>query len=270
MRIMNWRGVSACRRLPVGAVFGVIALTLLSVQAAVAQEPLRRGVSNSNLWLIYAGDHPLRAGSRTGLHMEVQARRADLGTEWQQLLLRGGLTHVLGSGVRAAGGYAFVRSWPYGDAPARAEFPEHRAWQQIQLAHTTGAIGWAHRYRLEQRWIGVTGTNSTDLEEVTDWRYANRFRYMARAAVPLSGVSPALQGAYAAAFDEVFISFGREVQFNIFDQNRLGAVLGLQLSPTWRAEAGYLYQYLLKANGRDTEHNHTLQAALISSMPLGF
>ena len=268
--MINWCGIRTRRWFPVGAVFGVIALTLLSLEPAVAQEPVRTGVSNSNLWLIYAGDHPLRAGSRTGVHLEVQARRADLGTEWQQLLLRGGLTHVLGSGVRAAGGYAFVRTWPYGDAPVRAEFPEHRTWQQIQLAHATGTIGWAHRYRLEQRWIGVTGTNPADPEEVTDWRYANRFRYMARATLPLSGLSPALQRAYAAAFDEVFLSFGREVQFNVFDQNRLGAVLGLQLSPTWRVEAGYLYQYVLKATGRDAEHNHTLQAALISSMPLGF
>jgi hypothetical protein len=258
------------RHLPACVVFAMMASALPGVQTAEAQEPFRTGVSNSNLWLVYSGDHPLRAGYRTSLLLELQARRADLGAEWQQLLVRGGVSHVLGSGIRAAGGYAFVRSWPYGDAPARAVFPEHRSWQQIQLAHAAGPINLAHRYRLEQRWIGVTGTNSADPEEVTNWRYVNRFRYLARATVPLSGVSPALQGVYASAFDEVFLSFGREVQFNVFDQNRLGAVLGLQLSPTWRAEAGYLYQYLLKATGRDTEHNHTLQVVLISSAPLGF
>ena len=270
MKIINWRDISTCRWLPAGAVFGMLALSLLSLEPAMAQEPLRTGVSNSNLWLIYAGDHPLRAGSGTGLHLEVQARRADLGADWQQLLLRGGLTRVLGSGVRAAAGYAFVRSWPYGDAPARAAFPEHRTWQQVQLAHATGPVAWAHRYRLEQRWIGVTGQDPAEPEEVTDWRYANRLRYQARATVPLGGVSPALQRAYAAAYDEVFLGFGREVQYNVLDQNRLGAVLGLQVSPSLRAEAGYLYQYVLKATGRDTEHNHTLQVVLISSAPLGF
>lgn len=248
----------------------MIVLTLLSVEAAVGQEPFRTGVSNSNLWLVYAGDHPLRAGSRTGLHVEAQARRAELGAEWQQLLLRGGLTRALGSGVRAAAGYAFVQSWPYGDAPAPAAFPEHRTWQQVQLAHATRPIDWTHRYRLEQRWIGVTGVDPADPEAVTGWRYANRFRYQARATVPLKSVSPVLQRAYAAAYDEVFLGFGREVRFNTLDQNRLGVVMGLQVAPNFRAEAGYVYQYVLKASGRDTEHNHTLQAVLISSAPFGF
>lgn len=236
--------------------------------SAGAQEPARTGVTNSTLWVTYVGDHPLRAGARTSLHLEGQARRADLGSVWQQRLARVGLTHTLGGGARLTGGYAFVDTEPYGDAPAPASFPEHRAWQQLQLGHGTGPVQWTHRYRLEQRWIGRTGTDATDPERVTDWRYANRGRYLARAAVPLAGVVPTLDRASLVVANELFVNFGRSAQANLLDQNRAMVLLSHPLGGALRVEGGYLHQYLVKGTGRDVERNHTIVVTLASTLPL--
>ena len=81
---------------------------------AQAQSP-RTAVENRHAWLVYQGDHALVPKSRSSLHLETQVRRGDLGANSQQLLLRGGLTRTLRAGVRATGGYAFVRTYPYGD-----------------------------------------------------------------------------------------------------------------------------------------------------------
>ena len=47
---------------------------------------------------------------------------------------------------------------------------------------------------------------------------------------------------YIAAYDEIFIGFGKNVAANIFDQNRIGIVLGYRFNKLLRIEAGYLNQ----------------------------
>jgi hypothetical protein len=225
-------------------------------------------VDQGHAWFTYAGEHPLRRGAPTALHLEAQVRRADLGEDWQQLLLRAGVTRAVASGVRVGGGYGFIQTHTYGELPAAADFPEHRGWQQLSLSHGVGRLGIGHRYRLEQRWVGRTGTDAADPERVTEWRYSNRARYMGRVTLPLRREA---QGApYLYAANEVFVSFGENVQMNRFDQNRLMLGVGRPLSSVLRAELGYLNQYVVKGNGREFERNHTVQLTLSSSAPLGF
>lgn len=250
-------------------VAGVVPLLMPSARAG-AQAAARTTVTNSNAWFSYTGDHPVTRGSKTGVLLELQARRSDLGADWQQFLARGGVTHTLAPAVRVAAGYAFVRTYPYGEAPARAEVPEHRLWQQVSLAHAIGPVALMHRYRIEQRRSGVTGVDPAQLDRVTDWRHTGRFRYHARVTLPLGSTSPPLGRVYVTAWNELFVSYGKRVQLNVFDQTRTGVALGRQLTPTVRAEVGYLRQYLLKSNGRDAERNHTLHVALLSSTPLPF
>jgi hypothetical protein len=40
------------------------------------------------------------------------------------------------------------------------------------------------------------------------------------------------------------IGFGRNVAVNIFDQNRLGLLMGVRLSSSWSLEGGYFNQML--------------------------
>jgi hypothetical protein len=67
---------------------------------------------------------------------------------------------------------------------------------------------------------------------------------MLRIQVPLKGKELKNKTAYLAAYNEIFIGFGKNVQTNVFDQNRLGIVLGYQLNKNVRLEGGYLHQTL--------------------------
>ena len=259
------RSVGCARWIVVGVV-----LLLMPSAGAGAQAAARTTVTNSNAWFSYTGDHPVTRGAKTGVLIELQSRRSDLGADWQQFVARGGVTRTLVPAVRVAVGYAFVRTYPYGAAPARAEVPEHRLLQQVSLAHGIGLLALIHRYRLEQRRGGVTGEDPTNLDRVTDWRHTNRLRYLARVTLPLGSRTTAPDRMYVTAWNELFVSFGQNVNLNVFDQTRTGVALGRQLTSTVRAEAGYLRQYLLKSNGRDAERNHTLHFALLSSAPLPF
>ena len=100
-------------------------------------------------------------------------------------------------------------------------------------------------------------------------RYENRFRYMAKATFPLTKSDHPM---FAAFYEEIFINFGKEVAYNIFDQNRLYAALGFTVSSSVKIEAGYLYQ-LVQLRSLDVagaprnriENNHTFQVGLFSN-----
>ncbi|RYD71567.1 MAG: DUF2490 domain-containing protein [Sphingobacteriales bacterium] len=207
---------------------------------------------NTNAWFMYFGDHNLT--QKWGIHTEAQIRRAEIVETWQQLLLRGGINYNFSKNLMGTLGYAFVQTHPYGDFPVSEAFPEHRIYEQLQFKNKENKVGLLHRYRLEQRWVKPAGKDT--------FVYTNRVRYMFRAVLPLTKRAAADTGFYLAAYDEVFVNFGKNVQFNIFDQNRLGFALGYKFSKNIALEAGYLNQIIQKANGKILEYNHTLQLGL--------
>lgn len=231
----------------------------------VQAQTSRVSATNTNSWWMYFGNHQI--SDRWGLHAEAQFRLYDGVSDWQQLLLRTGVNYYA-SQVRYTLGYAFVRTYPYGEYPVTMAFPEHRLWEQVLLNQTVGKVKLNHRYRLEQRWIGNSTTG-----EFEDVRYENRFRYMLRASIPLSG-NKETGKFYLGLYDEVFVNAGKEVGYNFFDQNRAYAALGYQLGKIGKLEVGYLYQVVQQRRLLTTttppklifEHNHTLQVGLYSDL----
>ena len=217
---------------------------------------------NTNAWLMYFGNY--KFSDQVGLHAEVQWRRSDVFSENQQLLLRTGLDFYLKPSLRFTIGYAFVETYPYGEFAVQHAFPEHRIWQQLLIPQDLGKVKLAHRYRLEQRMIGNASTGRFE-----NGRYENRARYMAKATINVTnGEHP----IFVALYDEVFINFGKDVGYNIFDQNRLYGAIGYSISPALKMELGYLYQ-VVQLRGLDgtslesrIENNHTLQIGLFSNV----
>ena len=224
--------------------------------------------SNSNLWINYVGDHAI-AGSPWGLHLEVQNRRADSGRDWQQLLLRPGVNYALHPNLSFSAGWAYVKTYPYGDHPAVHAFPENRAWEQVVYTGKALGLEWQNRLRLEQRWIGEMKNTSTGWD-VNRWRYENRIRYMLRTTVPLTENKK----TYLALWDEVFVNFGSNVAGNTFDQNRAFAGVGRKLTDPTRVELGFMEQTLQRRHASSAtpqvwENNHTITLWVISKWPFG-
>jgi hypothetical protein len=235
------------------------------LQSFLLQGQTRTHTNNTNAWLMYFGNH--KFSNQIGLHAEVQWRRSDVFSENQQLLLRTGLDFYVKPDLRFTIGYAFVETYPYGEFAVQHAFPEHRIWQQLLVQQGLGKVKLAHRYRLEQRMIGNASTGQFE-----NGRYENRARYMAKASINLTnGKHP----IFATLYDEVFINFGKDVGYNIFDQNRLYGAIGYSISPTLKMELGYLNQ-VVQLRSLDAaslknriENNHTLQIALFSNVSFG-
>ncbi|AUD07389.1 DUF2490 domain-containing protein [Spirosoma pollinicola] len=192
-------------------------------------------------WFTYNGDHKLN--KRWELHTEYQWRRVELIQSWQQSLARLGLAFTLTDQVKLGGGYTFFTTYPYGDYPvADAGVPtiENRTQQDIQFSATAGIVKLSHRFRLEQRWLG-SGADSNP-RHIEGWEYQNRARYQIAGTIPLQGATIDDGEWYVNFFDELFIGFGRNVEQNVFNQNRISGGLGYQFRESFSIELNYLNQ----------------------------
>lgn len=203
-------------------------------------------ISDHNIigWYGYFGTFKLN--SKFSLHTEYQWRRTDLVQNWQQGLLRVGLNYQLHPSVQLRAGYAWIETFAYGDIPINGlgrDFTERRTWQMATLTNKVGIIDLSHRFLFEQRWVGRYSDAS--LEKEDDFVFLNRLRYMLRLQVPLKGNAIVDGTPYFVFYNETFVGFGQNVGENIFDQNRVGLMLGYRFSNKFRLEAGYLSQISL-------------------------
>ncbi|MBK8853722.1 MAG: DUF2490 domain-containing protein [Saprospiraceae bacterium] len=194
-------------------------------------------------WFNYFGT--VKLSKKFGLHTEYQWRRDEIITDWQQSLLRVGLNYSLNPRVLFRVGYGWIETFPYGEYSINGlgrDFSEHRVFEMVQLSHKEGIIDFSHRFMLEQRFVGrYSSANETKEDE---FPLLHRIRYMVRCQAPLKGKEIKDKTPYVAIYDEVFIGFGKNVNANVFDQNRIGIVFGYRFNKNVRIEGGYLNQTL--------------------------
>ncbi|MGA0555289.1 DUF2490 domain-containing protein [Larkinella sp. VNQ87] len=192
-------------------------------------------------WFVYNGDHKI--SQHWAIHTEYQWRRINFIRTWQQSLARVGVTYERNAQLAVSAGYTYFVTFPYGEYPvADAGVPtsEHRAYEDVQLSDQVGRVGLTHRFRLEQRWLSVGAEDNP--RRIVDWEFQNRVRYQLAGEVPLNGATIDDGEVYLTFFDELFISFGRNVGLNVFNQNRLSGGLGYQIQDNLKLELNYLNQ----------------------------
>lgn len=188
---------------------------------------------------------------KISLHGEYQWRRARFLKDWQQSLLRTGITYKIHPQVSVQVGYAWAQTFPYGAfslASVARSYPEHRIHEQVVLQSTIGRATLINRLRLEQRWIGrFSSVDAADPAFV----FLNRFRYMPRVDFPLT------EKWYTSLYDEILIAFGKNVGENVFDQNRIAALVGYKASKNFKIEGGFINQIVQL--GREIESKNVFQ-----------
>ena len=218
-----------------------ILLLLCLVTSLSYSQNTRLKDHNSIGW--YAFNAVVKLDSKWSVNGEFQLRRENLISDPQQNVYKAGINYALVPGITFRAGYALAETYNYGDYPLNnlgKQFTEHRLFQMATLSHKTGIVDFSHRFMLEQRWVGRYSDASLTKED--DYTYVNRMRYMYRLQIPLKGREITDKTPYFAAYDEVFIGFGKNVNENVFDQNRIGVLLGYRFSPMVRIEGGYLNQ----------------------------
>lgn len=206
----------------------------------------------------YAFSANVKIKNAWSISTEVQWRRDELIEEPMQNLLRLGIDYAVNPKFSIRAGYALAETYNFGDIPLNnlgKQFTEHRSWQMLNLKDKINSFEFIHRFMLEQRWIGRY--SNARLEKEDEFIFANRFRYMFRVQFPLKGKAMADKTPYLALYDEILIGFGKNVNENVFDQNRFGALLGYRFNSNTRIEGGYLSQ--IAQLGREIDGRNVFQ-----------
>ena len=238
----------------IATVLSILCCLLLNAKSKIFAQNGRITDRNSIGWFNYFGTIKLK--TKWSLHTEYQWRRAQIIKDWQQSLLRIGVNYQLNNDVQFRLGYAWAETFAYGDIPLNTfgkQFTEHRTYQMLTINDKIGKVSLSHRFMLEQRWLGRY-TSAADTKD-DDFLFMNRMRYMIRGQIPVT--NNATNPIYAAAYNEILIGFGKNVGENIFDQNRIGLILGKTINNSFRIEAGYLNQIVQL--GREVNNRNVFQ-----------
>lgn len=245
--------------------FGLLIL-LITLSFKINAQNSRMSDENAIGWYSYNGTYNFN--EKWGFNTEFQWRRDHIISRKQQNLFRSGINYKVNKKLTLRTGYALIETYNYGDIPLNPlgkQFTEHRVYQMAILNDNLGKLDLSHRFMLEQRWIGRYSNAALTKED--SYAFSNRLRYMFRMQLPLKGNSMGNNTPYAAIFDEVLIGFGKNVNENIFDQNRVGIVLGYKFSDVIRAEAGYLSQVVQlsrEVNNRNVfQYNNGLLVSMV-------
>jgi len=201
----------------------------------------RLNTSNNIGWYNYFGT--VKLTSKFGIHSEYQWRRNNFITDGQQSLLRIGVNYQLKPNILLRAGYGWIETYPYGEVSINAfgkSFTEHRVFEMAQLSQKEGIVDISHRFMLEQRFVGKYSSANTIKQDA--FPLLHRMRYMARLSLPLKCKETKNKSPYLVLYDEIFIGFGKNVNANVFDQNRIGVLMGYRYNNNFRIEAGFLNQ----------------------------
>ena len=108
---------------------------------------------------------------------------------------------------------------------------------------------------MEQRWVGRY--SNTSLEKEDQFPLVHRARYMVRLQLPLGKKQIENNTPYLAVYDELIVGFGKNIGENVYDQNRLGLIIGYKFNPLFRLEAGYLNH--IQQLGREVDNKNVFQ-----------
>lgn len=245
---------------PCGATAALLGIFAAFATCLPAQTSSKILDLNRHGWFSYSGEH--QVSGRWGLHFDGQWRRSEVVNRWQQYQLRPGLNYQAAPNVLLTVGYAYTRTYPYGEFPVAWAFPEHRIYQQALINQRLSNVTLQHRLRMEQRFIKYPST------QPPGWTYQNRFRYLLKAEVPLARGADGSTSWYLPAFNEFLIGIPPNYGARPWDQNRLFVGVGHAFGKT-KVEAGYLNQFLGQRNGRIFEMNNTLFVTVTSTVSLG-
>ena len=175
-------------------------------------------------WLIYFGDKKIN--NRWNWHHEVQYRNFNFIGDTEQLLLRTGIGYNLTENNNNIHlGYGFIYSELYiAGTENKANFNEHRIYQQFITRQSFGRISLQHRYRFEQRFFE------------DDFRL--RLRYFLSTNIALNHKQMQDKTVYLSIYNEIFVN----TEQTFLDRNRFYGGVGYRFSKTVRTEIGVMNQ----------------------------
>lgn len=250
----------------------ILLLLVLSMPISTLAQNQRVNERNLTGWGTINLDWNLH--SKWGIHLDLNQRRVDISGNIYQHLYRTGMNYKPNDKLYFRAGYTLARTSPFGDIQAATTHQtstEHRSYEMVTFTDRSGKLETSHRLGLEQRWNSKFSDqvlNSSD-----SWAYTNRARYRLRFDYSFRKKSNQESYPYLFIYDEVMVNFGKQVNSNVFDQNRTGLFTGYAFSKITKLEIGFMNQVFQLSKKYDNktvfQNNRNLMINLLFNIPSG-
>lgn len=239
--------------------FAVLLLLAVSFSTSSAQTIEKHIHDREQLWLGYFNQ--TRLTNKIGLWFDMHYRMTDNFVDRPfQVLLRPALTYFIKDNLRINVGYAFAEHFPI--KGMNTPRTEHRPWQQVWWNQRPRGVTTIQSIRLEQRY----NEKITDDTKQEGYHYNFRVRYNFSFLIPLKGQELTPRSSFLSISDEIFLNFGDAILYNTFDQNRLFAGFGYQLTSHLNAQLGYMNVYQQEASGNKYWSTHAIRLFVYHSL----
>ncbi|MGO4911424.1 DUF2490 domain-containing protein [Leeuwenhoekiella sp. W20_SRS_FM14] len=192
-------------------------------------------VGNSELGAWYSYFFSTGLGeSGFGVMGDVQHRNYKVTSDFQQLILRAGLTYkIKETPLKLVAGYSYFNSGTPGED--NSQTIENRYYQDLIWSQKIGSrISFNHRIRFEERFI-----------QNQDFR--TRYRYALNVRAPLNNKELVPNALYLWAAGEVFINGQKQTgsgTVNLYDRTWLFSGLGYEINKPLRLELAYMREVI--------------------------
>jgi hypothetical protein len=234
-----------------------VAALLLSCCEVFAQ---KQSETRDQVWLGYFNQ--TRLSDRSGIWVDLQFRTNEFMERASSDIARVGYTYYVFDHMRLTAGYGRITHFALHD-PA-PDIPEHRTWQQVQWFDRNPRTSLVQYLRVEQRFLRRTEGDRL----IDDYRFSWRFRYNFGLSIPLKGSEIVSGTPFLFLNDEIHINAGKEIVNNYFDQNRLFAGIGYQVTSNINAHLGYLYVFQQLPAGNQYVNTHAVRLFLFHNLDL--
>ena len=205
----------------------LIALSFLVTTSVICQSSNNEDFeSTTGIWYMLFYNKQFR-DSQFGVQGDLQDRNWDLDGNFEQRLIRNGLTFKpKESNVLLTLGYGNIQSGIFGSDSIRTQ--EHRIYQEALIPwKISNRISTSHRYRFEQRWIEEN-------------KMKTRHRYNLFLNIALNQDSFEKGTIYLSLYGELFL-YSWDI---IVDRLRLYSAIGYEFSQGSKLQFGVMRQYV--------------------------
>ena len=168
--------------------------------------------------------------SEFGVMGDVQHRNYQVGNDFQQLILRAGLTYnVKNTPLKLVAGYSYFNSGTPGEDNSQSI--ENRLYQDLLWGQKIrNRLLFSHRLRVEERFV-------------EDQDFRTRYRYALNVKLPLNNAELVPNTFYLWTAGEVFVNGQKQTGNNtvsLYDRTWLFGGLGYEISKSFRFEFAYM------------------------------
>lgn len=242
-------------------VFLTSSLVLLLLSSTNAQT--KTTVDVRQLWTGYFNQ--TRLTDKWGFWTDVHLRTKDnYFNNLSQGIIRLGLTYYLSDDAKLTAGYAYVNHFP-SDNHKNISQPEHRPWQQIQWHTKYPRLKLMQWFRLEERYRRKIKNN----DELADgYNFNFRLRYNILSQFPLSKKRFQPNTFSFVLSNEVFVNFGKQIVYNVYDQNRFFAGFHYHVNKHDNLQFGYMNIFQQLAAGNQYRSTHAARVFYFHNLDL--